>query len=286
MLYIVLHSHHIFQVFRNFSSAGVGGLSRLTRYLFILIIIHWYTHHQSEEVINVVIFFVRKALMVLLVFSLLLLGGCVTIEKTENGTKLFDVGKNGSWEKFRSSVVVRLREGRGAMTMDEVRLLLPPPIIERDTGDLKAWGWYFHENKNSLWDFAVVSTSHGSDRLYLLTAVFTEKGILKDYEEQRAVIPVKKNTITSRPVVNELVAYQNMLILNRLIEGSLNRAADRGVDRADKRFSDTLDRQGTELANKVKNSVTNGIGGGASYTVTTTTPQGNPGTSRTTVTIH
>jgi hypothetical protein len=234
----------------------------------------------------VVILFARKALMLLLVSSLLLLGSCVTIEKTENGTKLFDVGNNGSWEKFKSSVVVRLREGRGAMTMDEVRSLLPPPIIERDTGDLKAWGWYFHENKNSSWDFAVVSTSHGSDQLYLLTAVFTEKGILKDYEEQRAVMPVKKNAVTSRPVMNEFVAYQNMLILDRLIEGSLNRAADRAVERADQKFNDTLDRRGTELANKIKDSVNTTSGGGASYTLTTTTQQGSPGTSSTTVTVH
>lgn len=229
---------------------------------------------------------VRGTLAVLFAVFFFLLGGCVTVEKTEQGTKFFGIEKKDSWEKFRASTVSHLKEGRGVITMSDVGKLLPPPAVERDTGDLKAWGWYFHENRNRSWDLAVVNGSSGADTLYLLTVVFTEKGILQSYEEQRAIVPAMKRAVTSRPLINELVTYQNMLILDRLIEGSLNRAADRAVDRADQRFNATIDQRGAELADKVKSSVNDANNnGGTSYTVNTTTQPGSSGTS-TTITVH
>lgn len=194
------------------------------------------------------------------------MAGCVTIERSENGTKFF-TGADASegernaeagrdWDLFRQTAVTRLREGRGRMNMEEVRKLLPAPAIERDTGELKAWGWYFQENRSRSWDLAIVNGSTGIDRLYLLTTVFTEEGTLKTYEEERRIVPLHRRGVTTRPIVEQVVVYQNMLTLSRLIEASLNRAGDRAVERLDDRLKETMRREGNDFLERLKESGT------------------------------
>lgn len=190
--------------------------------------------------------------------------GCVTVERTENGTKFFsgadvpagemDAEAQRDWDLFRHAAVMRLRDGRGRLNMDEVRKFLPAPAIERDTGDLKAWGWYFQENRSKSWDLAIVNGSTGIDRLYLLTTVFTAEGTLKSYEEERRVVPLHRRGVTTRPIVEQVVVYQNMLTLSRLIEASLNRAGDRAVERLDDRLKETMRREGNDFLERLKES--------------------------------
>ena len=207
---------------------------------------------------------------------LLLLGGCVTFEKTEDGTKFFKTDKDNTWENFQANMSATLKEGQGKMTMGEVKKIFPVPIVERSTGESKALGWYFHKSRNSIWDFAVVSTSSGMDLGYLLSIGFTEKEILSNFELQRVVVPSKGRTITNKPIINEMVMIKNMQILDSMIDRTLSK----NVDRANDKLNETIDKREAEFTDKVKdavsgiNSTSSGIGTGT-ITIEVKTPEGS-----------
>jgi hypothetical protein len=211
---------------------------------------------------------------VLVCITLLLLGGCVTFEKTEDGTKFFKTDKENKWENFQENMSATLKEGQGKMTMGEVKKMFPIPIVERNTGESKALGWYFHKSRNSIWDFAVVSTSNGMDLGYLLSIGFTEKEILSNFELQRVVVPSKNRTITSKPIVNEAIMIKNMQILDSMIDRTLSK----NVDRADSKLNTTLDNHEAEFTGKVKDAVSsanNASGGTGTITIQGTAPGGS-----------
>jgi len=206
---------------------------------------------------------------------LLLLGGCVTFEKTEDGTKFFKTDKDNTWENFQANMSATLKEGQGKMTMGEVKKIFPVPIVERSTGESKALGWYFHKSRNSIWDFAVVSTSSGMDLGYLLSIGFTEKEILSNFELQRVVVPSKGRTITNKPIINEMVMIKNMQILDSMIDRTLSK----NVDRANDKLNETLNKQETALVDKIKDAAASGVSSpssGDSSTITITVSPSTP----------
>lgn len=218
----------------------------------------------------------------MLVFAtMLLLGGCVTFEKTEDGAKFFKTNTDGTWENFQADISATLKKGQGKMTMEEVRKMLPIPTVERSTEESEALGWYFHKSRNNVWDFAIISTSNGMDLGYLLSIGFTEKGVLSNFELQRIMVPSKGRTITSKPVMNELVTIKNMQILDRMLDRTLSK----NVDDARNKFNADIDKREAEFTGKVKEAVssadstsggigtitiqTNTQGSSSTYTVTT-----------------
>lgn len=214
----------------------------------------------------------------MLVFlTLLLLGGCVTFEKTEDGTKFFKTDADNKWESFQADISATLKKGQGKMTMEEVKKIFPIPTVERSTGESKALGWYFHKSRNSIWDFAVISTSSGMDLGYLLSIGFTEKEILSNFELQRVAVPSKGRTITSKPIVNEMVMIKNMQILDSMIDRTLSK----NVDRANDKLNETIDKREAEFTGKVKeavSSVDSTSGGTGTITIQTNNTQGGSST--------
>ena len=191
-----------------------------------------------------------------------------------------------SWSKFKETIVDKIKHGQGSMTIEEVRVFLPPPNREGETSESLALGWYFSDTDSSSWDIAIASHSSGVEYGYLLVVGFNEEGILNYFDVQNSIMPSKSWAITSRAFIGELVAIKNMEILSGMIGKALDRAADRGVDRADEKFNRTIDRREGELVGKVKDAVngakkdlnnsagtitikTNTQGGSYSYTVTT-----------------
>lgn len=218
----------------------------------------------------------------MLVFAtLLLLGGCVTFEKTEDGTKFFKTDTDNTWENFQTDISATLKNGQGKMTMGEVKKMFPIPIVERSTGESEALGWYFHKSRNSIWDFAIISTSNGVDLGYLLSIGFTEKGILSSFELQRVVVPMKGRTITSKPVVNEMVLIKNMQILDRMIDRTLSK----NLDDARSKFNADIDKREVEFAGKVKDAIagTDSASGSAGTITIQTNTQGSSSTSTVTI---
>lgn len=223
--------------------------------------------------------FLFRGAVVLVCIILLLLGGCVTFEKTEDGTKFFKTDKDNKWESFQADISATLKKGQGKMTKEEVKKIFPTPIVERNTENSEALGWYFHNSRSSIWDFAVVSTSSGMDLGHLLSIGFTEKGILSNFELQRVVVPSKGRTITSKPIVNEMIMIKNMQLLDSMIDRTLSK----NVDRANDKLNETIDKREAEFTDKVKDAVSSGssTNGGSGGTGTITVQTNNQGSSST-----
>lgn len=221
--------------------------------------------------------YLSRSAAVLVFLVLLLLGGCVTFEKTEDGTKFFKTDADNKWESFQADISTTLKKGQGTMTMGEVKKIFPIPTVERSTGESKALGWYFHKSRNSIWDFAVISTSSGMDLGYLLSIGFTEKEILSNFELQRVAVPSKGRTITSKPIVNEMVMIKNMQILDSMIDRTLSK----NVDRANDKLNETIDKREAEFTGKVKEAVSSAdstSGGTGTITIQTNNTQGGSST--------
>lgn len=216
-----------------------------------------------------------RAAAVLVVVTPLLLGGCITFEKTEDGTRFFKKDTHNEWENFQADISVVLKRGQGKMTTGEVKKMFPVPVVERTTGESEALGWYFHKSQSSIWDFAVLTTTSGMDFGYLLSIGFTEKGILNNFEFQRVVVPSKSRTITSKPIVNEMVMIKNMQILDSMIDRTLSK----NVDRANDKFNKTIDEREAEITGKVKEAVSSAgsnVGGTGTITIETNTQGSSP----------
>lgn len=211
-----------------------------------------------------------RSVAILIVLSLLLLEGCVTKGSDEKGERFF---KEKTWEHFKRETVGRIKRGQGTLTIKEVRALLPQPNMEGETNMSMALGWYFSDADSSSWDIAIASRSSGVEYGYLLVVGFTGEGVVNYFDVQNIVMPSKSWAITSRALVGEFIALKNMQILSDMIGKALDRSADRAIEKADQKFSETINREKAKFADKIDASTANGTisppsGGSSTITIT------------------
>lgn len=216
------------------------------------ILIREYLNHQWRHNVNKFKFH-RVADVLFLAVLLLGLGGCVTSNSGEQGSKFFTTE---SWNEFEDNTAKALRKGKQTLTVSEVQKLVPAkPVMTRQTTQTKVYGWFYARSGNFIWDFGVYGNTKSVEDGRFLAVQFTADGILYDFEFQTVKMPSRNRYFTSKPIVDEGVTYLHYTILSNLMGKQMDKSLERSENRFVEKAKNVLNTDGADLVNKAKDAI-------------------------------